>query len=522
MRGVMTWVLLLTLAAGAFARPNMQSVTSDEREANAIGRQILVYRTVLGLQLTDEQKKGLQTILADQVKDLTAVSDAQTKAQPDLEAALTDLRTAVLANKPVPEAAIAAVIKAQSPYVNLDEKLKAAAPTRIAAVWKLLTTVQGARLHRANAFGVESDEAFVAGFAAKLNAKNKRPADFLPRLYKGLGLQGAEVDRAIKVGQPIFDAWQALTVEDAYAKRVEYLTKLVTLPDTGILEEKPDGAAARSIADQVLTQTALHLLDPATPLPAFVPIDTDKVRDLSADIRVMSQVNTLDLTAEQIQKLQELLKKTTPDYAAVETKRAALATQALPTLRAMRDDAAKGVAATDDQRKALAEIETGRQPLVKEESRLDDANALELAKLLTDVQLLQANTFAPDNAPVQAVVRPARAGQEKDPHGFLRALDALRKVKDDQLAAETDKITAKLKENLLHRGYSEKEVAPVLTALPDVAKQARALDEAAFKAKAEELVKPLALPDKAPSGKELDRRLVTYLLAPNLSALLAK
>jgi hypothetical protein len=318
------WVMVLVLAAlGAQARPERVRPTADELEARALGRQILVARAFTALQLTDAQQRALKPIVAT----------------PDDAA-------------------------------------------RVRTAWALLTTAQGARLRRVSAFGVE-DEAAVA---ARLLDAMKPATDTLPRLYAQIGLQGEEINRAVKAGTPIFAAWQALPTEEAVAKRADYLDRLLALPEAGILAPAPDARTAQIIADSLLSPEALRRLDPAATPPA-VSADNEAAWALARALPCERAAKALNLTSAQATRLLALLTAALPAYRDLDTRRAALATKALPTLRALRAGAEKGTAATPEQRTALAELEAQRAALQREEDRLDATNGAAVKALLTPKQL---------------------------------------------------------------------------------------------------------------------------------------
>jgi len=512
-----TLVLSLLLVVGGFARPMVMEVSAAERDAQALAKETSTYRALTVLQLTDDQKKALLSILTDQSTDLNAIRSAQEKALPDYLEAIKSLRTAVLANATVSADVKAAVRRAEAQYLPLQVKLdKTTTPERVTAIWKLFTTVQGARVYRLTAYGAEDDQTFITRKAGTLNKKFKRPDDFLKRLYGEYGLRGTEIDAALKVVQPTFDEWQKLSLDDAYAQREVFLKRLLALPDQEILSIKPDERTVQNITRYLLNQYALHKFNPEVPLPVTTPVFSTEALQLTTDVQLLNLVNILSLTPEQTRALLGLEHKAKDEYSALDLKRSDLATKATPVLQQIRDLADKDQSITPALKTALAGIEKDRQSLNAQETKVDAGYVGDLSKLLTTDQVAIISHFDPSLVPPQILTGAEHGNPLSDTTGIEHELARLRALPADKLADAQTKFTAGIRKQFERKHYKPAAIDPILALIPDIVKQARALDDAAFLAQVADMAKPITASTISVTGHALDQRIINYLLHPNL------
>jgi hypothetical protein len=451
---------------------------------------------------------------------MTAAREAKAKAQPAVLAAMGHLRAAVLANNGVTDETKMAVHRAEAPYKSIEERLEKQTPQRAAQVWALLTTAQGARLRRAGRFGDMTDEAFCAMMAPKLYRRGNGSARALGMLYRAYGLFGEEIPRAIACGTPLFTAWQQLPQDRAEAQRAEVTRRLLVLPETGILLAQPDDAAVRIITLTVLTQKSLHYLNPHVPLPPLDGVEMPQVQATVADIRVLNLVNTLYLTPEQTRALLGIQNRARADYGVLLARQMEAVRAALPTMRQVRDAYAAGTQPAPALREQMQGLEAKRQEFAAADTSIDKKYLDELKQLLTANQMSMIGNFVPCTVPVQSLTNPERVGQAESTDGMEKALARLREAPEARLEKGVATLQGMIRKHFEKKHYKEEKILAVLATVPGIVAEIRAMEDAEFALKKQELAESLAVPAHIAAGKELDGRVLTYLLAPNLTPLL--
>jgi hypothetical protein len=520
MRAVVVWLAVLVLALGASARLTGGPLSPEEREAAAVGHEILCYRTVRALQLTPAQQEKLLPVLRTHVNDLITLREAQGRCQPALEPAMTGLRTAVVANNGVSDEVKAKVYRAEAAYKILDEKLEKALPDRAMQAWGVLTTAQGARLRRIASYG-QDDEAVIKTIAAYLPQENRRADErVLGTIYRLYGLRDLEIPRAVAAGMPALKEWTLLQKGDAFAQREACVRRLLQLPETGILVERPDPLTQRFIAGTLLTQKTLHLLDPTVPLPPTEDIESPALKATVNDIRVLNLVNTLYLTPEQTKALIDLGTQANAEDTARRERRQTTLRAALPALRQARDAYAAGREPEPAVKAQLAALEQQRRALQEEDDKQDAKYLAQLKPLLTENQVTMIANFVPCTVPVQSLTNPERVGQANDNSGMERALERLRDTPESQLPRAISRLQDMIKAQFERKHYRPEKIEPVLEKVPEIVRDIRLMDDTEFALQKADLAASLAVPDHIAAGRELDERITTYLLAPNLKPLL--
>ncbi len=523
MRFVMLFALFSLLLAGAFALPMGMPMTADEREAAALAHEATVTRIVTALKLTDAQRQALLPIFTAHVNEMITARELQTAAQPRVEQAMGALRAAVFANNGISDAVKHAVRAAEAPYKLADEKLEQAGPIRAATVWALLTTAQGACFRRMMDAPLQADdnEAWIARAAAQLPRAPRQSDRALNLFYHQYGLTRGEIARALPCGQPILAEWMKLPEQEARARRVEYTRRLLALPATGVLDTELDARTARQLRSTVLSQKALHLLNPAVPLPSPAPNDTPAVQGATTDVRVLNLVNSLYLAKEQASALAALGRRAGEEYRVVQTRRVVLAQRSIPVLRHLCDAYRAGRTPEQASLDAFASIEKERDILRAQEDTINATYLGELRKLLTENQVDMVANFVPCTVPVQSLTNPERIGQANDNTGLERALEGLRSLPEARLPRAIEKLQERVRAAYKHKHYRDEYIKEVTARIPTIIAQGRAMDDAEFQLKKCDLAQQIAVPPIPPAtGGRLDRRIVDYLLSPHLPPLL--
>jgi hypothetical protein len=242
-----------------------------------------------------------------------------------------------------------------------------------------------------------------------------------------------------------------------------------------------------------------------------------ELRGTVADIRVMNLVNTLYLTPEQARAISALIGKSEADQAAMEERFAEQARQALPALRLLAGDG--GVKPAVAYRDAAA-FRRQRALLLKEWREAQGLYLDELKRILTPNQISMVASFVPCTVPVRSLTHPERVGQVNDNTGLENALDRLRRAPARAVPRVTENLERAVAAHLKKKRYEDDEIGEVVDRVPEVVQTVRSLDEAHYKLKRSELAEQLAASPTIAEGPELDRRIVTYLLSPNLAPLL--
>lgn len=522
MRALLLGCMLLLLGLCAFARPLSQPLASDEREALALMHEIECYRAMSSLDLTAAQQAALLPILTAYVDELIAAREAKAKAQPALLPAMENLRKAVLANNGVADEIKGAVYRAEAPYKIIEERMERETPQRVAQVWALLTTAQGARLRRIGRLGEIDDKAFIAAMATRLNRRMKDTQRQLNLLYRAYGLYGDEIPKAAEFGKPILEAWQQLPADQAEAQRGDVMNRLLALPDTGILQSKPDDAIERLISLAVLTQKSLHYLNPKVPLPPVESVESPQVQATVADIRVLNLVNTLYLTPEQTRELLAMQNQARAEYDVLYAKQLDGIRASLPLLRQVRDAWTAGKQPALALREQMKALEGKRQEYAAADKAIDVKYLGQLKELLTDNQVTMIANFVPCTVPVQSLTNPERVGQADSTNGIEKALERIRKAPDDKLPKMTERLQAGIRYAFERKRYKDEQIKSVLEKVPGIVADIRVMEDAEFELKKKEIAESLAVPAHIADGRELDTRILTYLLAPNLTPILQR
>ena len=257
------------------------------------------------------------------------------------------------------------------------------------------------------------------------------------------------------------------------------------------------------------------LLNPGERLPRYEM--SPELRGVVADIRVMNLVNTLYLTPEQSRAITALIGRSETEWAALEQRFTEQARRALPALEQM---AANGGAKPARVRREPALFTRQRAALLRESRGLNERYLAELKQILTPNQISMVANFVPCTVPVKSLTHPERVGQVNDNTGLERALDRIRGMPPRAVGRATENLERAVAAHFKKKRYDDGAIQKVLERVPEVVQSARRMDEAEYKLKRSELAEQLAVPARIAEGRELDRRIVTYLLSPNLAPLL--
>ena len=509
----------LALPSLAAARPMGFLPSPDEQAVDALGREVAALRLVRALEPTEAQRRELTRLATVSVDEIAAIRKAREAARPADAQAMQALRAGVLAGQ-VPEAVKHAVGVAEKPAHELEQAHDKATRERVPAVWALLTPAQVAALRRPA--GDNVDPALpLHRVAAQLPRKGDLDGA-LAALYKQWGLRGAEVDRAVAFGRPIVAAWRTLSPTEAAARRLEVARRLVALPP-GVTEPKPEQPLGQAIERTLLADEGLRAMAPKVRRPALPPgDDPPSLRTTITDIQVMNLVNTLYLTTDQMRALTKLGAEARDEWSAIAAAQADLAHRARPVLERMRARLRRGQPLEPALLAQSDRFDRERREIGKQEEELEASYLAAVRPLATANQVQMVSTFSPCTVPNASITNPERVGQINDPSGIEQALRKLRTLPPDKAAAETEALRKRIEADLVHRKLPDEEVARYAGRVAEVAGKARALDDAAFKVEARGLAVSLGPPDHVAEGKELDRRLVAYLLSPNLPPILAE
>lgn len=521
---ILTLIALAMLWASlALARPIGIGVPAApaERDALALTAEIGTLRAIHVLALTPAQLDTVKPILSAQVTEIMAIRKAKIEAQPAVEKAMTDLRTAVLANNGVSDDVKSGVRKAEAPFKGIEKKLEDAGPERAAQVWAVLTTAQGAQFRRLAGMRFQDDATVTKQLAGLLHPRLRDPDRALAMIYRAYGLRGEEISRASVIGKPVLQEWLVQpTAAQGQTSRENCVQRILALPAQGILDARPDSRTERALLDTLLTQKALHYLDPTVPMPPTEHIESPALKSTVTDIRVLNLVNTLYLTPAQAHTLMGLERQAMDQYSVLETRRSALAQRAVPVLRQMRDTLAANTPIDPEIFTQLDAIEKDRRALTIEEAKLDATNLTALKDVVNDNQVMMIANFVPCTVPVQSLTNPERVGQANDNTGLERALGGLRTLPEARLPKAEERLKTGITNAFKRKHYRDEAIAAVTEKVHGIVLDARAMDDAEFKLKVCEMAKELAVPDHIAAGKELDGRIVSYLLSPNLLPIL--
>jgi len=508
---------LCAFAAAALTAPLGKIASLEEREVTALTHRLAVIRMLSSLELTEAQRGQLLPILHAQVRAMIAIREAKIKVQPPVEQAMLGLRAAVLANNGVSNKVKSAVYTAESPYSVPNYQLTDDQEERAKAVWAMLTTAQGARLRR----GGSTDEGWMQSILANITTPRKDPPRALKWLYTQYGLREAEVDRAVEIGKPIVTKWQQQPDLDTPERKLAYLKELLALPDNGIVNEKPDGAAEQSILYHLLTQKTLYYLNGEVPLPPVKSDETPAVKKATNDVQVLNLVNSLFLTDEQMTALLDIDRRAKEQYDRTEGERVEIFHGLLPVLRRVVEIAERKQAVTPALDAVYAGYRNALNVLGTEDGKTDRDGLTEMKGLLTENQLAMAGNFVPCVVPVQSLTNPERIGQVNDNSGMERALTEIRVRPDAEVEAAVVKLQERVKKDFRHNHYCDEDIAAAVELVPKLVAEARAMDEAEFALKKCKLAEQLSVPAVRPvTGNALDFRLIYYLLSPNLISLM--
>ncbi len=369
-------------------------------------------------------------------------------------------------------------------------------------------------------FGWESDDVWVNSNANKLKITPKDPNGLLNQLYRQYGLSAEEIMNADFYGQPVMLEWSRLSSRQAKGQQAGYLHRLISvLPDTGILNAKPDAGMQHTISDMLLSEDTLHLLDPTTPAP---PNENDEPPQMTAtvtDICVLNLVNSLVLTAEQMKSLLAIDAKAKDEYQAIELQRRALAAQCLLPQHQLRDSYLAGKGANAAAVTQLVNLNSRWQTLWQQETALDEHYSAQVRGVLTEQQLTAVAKYIPSMLPARSPAKPERRGEASNSSTLEQALTTMRTLPQNQLSQQEELLQLEVAEAFRKKNYREAQIQAITTLVPVVVNQARAMDDATFTAKKTELAQMLSAPDKQPGNNNndaSDERLVTYLCSANL------
>ena len=312
--------------------------------------------------------------------------------------------------------------------------------------------------------------------------------------------------------------WSQLTAQQTRGQQRTYLRRLISaLPESGLLTSKLEPAMERTIADDLLSGETLHLLDPTKPEPSDERGETAQQAATITDIRVLNLVNSLYLLPEQMKSLVTIEGKAQADYQAIAAQRRTIAAQSITPQKQLRDNYLAGTQPNSYAAAQLTNLEIQSQALRKLEQKLDSDYMAQVRGVLTDNQLTMVANFIPCTVPVQSLTNPERIGEVSNTSGIEKTLAKLRTLPPDKLQQAEDKLSAKITMAFQKKKYRDAQIQGILTLVPVVVKQARAMDDATFELKKGELAQMISVPEKEPAaGKALDERLVTYLCSPNL------
>ncbi|MGI5863437.1 MAG: hypothetical protein ACOX6T_15475 [Myxococcales bacterium] len=505
-------VMLATLAAAGLGMPAGLTPADEEIQAQRLLHELQVRRTIGRLQLSDAQKWALLPLVKAQAEDEAAIQSAQQRALPQVEPAMLKLRQAVLANQGVSDEIKKRVRAAEAPYKQPKRALEQVERERIQQVWQMLTTSQGLALRGQKAPAKNKQ---LQQLAQRLR-KAQDPDELLRRFYRQLGLRGAEVERAVAHGRAVLARSEK---QPGNARPAALVRALRALPETGVLAPKPGRPLERKLKRLLLSDATLRVLAPGAPLIAkFEP--PASLRSATTDVQVMNLVNTLYLSPDQSYAIARLGRSANDQLATLLARRQELARRSLPMLRRVRDDLAFGRGLAPEPKAELQSFQKGRQALMAEQQAVVSAHLEQVRGLLNENQLEMIATFVPCTVPVQSLTNPERVGQVSDSSGIERALERLRKVPQARVDKAAAKLKKRVQERFRHKRRPDAEIAKVVKDVDAVVAETRAMDDAQFEVRKADLARRLVVPDARAEGKALDKRIVRYLLSPNLAPIL--
>jgi hypothetical protein len=523
MRTVTLLLLALLLASATFARPMGPALTPDERQAAALLHEAQCYRVLNLLDLTPKQKAELLPMLREHIADMVAIRETQAKQAAAAETAMCGLRTTVYTNNGVPDAVKAAVGRAEGPYSGPKKKLDdEIGPERALQVWELLTTSQGARVRRLMRPEYIDDAVLVKTLAKSMPLGNRgvNVQALASGLYITYGLSYEELPKALAHGMPVMKEWSLLSQAEAAAAREEYISRLLALPERGILVVKREPTLPAFLLGTLLTQKTLHALDASVPLPPVESLSTAKYITAEMDVQVMNLVNTLYLSPQQTRVLIGLQEKAVKEYGTLRARRLENVKASLPVLTKVRDAYAQGATSPNLLTEQMLSFTTADAAIAKEEAKLDAVYLVALKQQLTENQVAMVANFVPCTVPVQSLTNPERVGQASDNTGLERSLAKLRDTPERQLQRAIADLQNSIVDTFKHKHRSPAEAESVAALIPEMAAEIRLMDDTEFAMKKTELAEKLAVPEYTAAGAALDARIVYYLLAPNLTPIL--